>query len=173
MLQYFIALQGYKAIDFLSGLINWCLSVWYMLLQFVCLYEEKKLIFCSAVTFYCTPEPLTPLSSDVSLSGIYCCLFVPMVCYSRYFIIYVAFVLCYLSCVFWRLQMEFPLTGQEKVLIKSNSDKFNLSQQNVPLSGFLLMKEQKYAQLSIIFFVFVVHVSIECISMLLPFCLSR
>lgn len=31
--------------------------------------------------------------------------------------------------------MKFPLTGQEKVLIKSNSDKFYLCRQIVPLSG--------------------------------------
>lgn len=97
---FFIALLDYGSIDFLSALINWCLSVWYMLLQFVCLYEgEKKLIFCSAITFYCTPEPLTPLSSDVFPSGVYL-LCVSMVCYSWCFIIYVAFLLCYLSCVF-------------------------------------------------------------------------
>lgn len=76
-------------------------SVLYMLLQFIRLYEEEKLIFGSAVTFYCTPEPLTPLSSGVSPSGIHCC--VSVVCYSRYFIIYVAVIALFVLCFWFRL----------------------------------------------------------------------
>lgn len=57
------------------------------------------------------------------------------ICCRKCFIIHVAFLLCYLSCVSFCLKMKFPFPGQEKVVIKSNSDKSALQRKEAPLSG--------------------------------------